>query len=374
MTISFLLAYFRYCYHEDIKVNGDVALSTMYAADKYILPILEEESRKSLIKGLASDNIWEVYTSSIMTPNESLRIACQEYFEGTVKRVEAAFKSPDFLNIPQGVLQDLLRMNDAKYSCEAPDLIMLSQIDIFRACNAWAEAECLRQELEPSGENKREVLGACLFLISFGTMLPEDLVSVVFPTAILNEDEKLALLECAHGGDSAEMQFINKSHRFRIRINPNVHATPMREYSPITECQIDFSAITLKPEKSLMIYGLGCNDNDRSESQTQHMVCIMWKSGESTMSKTVLAQSRNIGRPSNMSNEAKHLYFDEQHLEAGFEYELRVQKWGTDCRNDERIVGHPDIIPHTQLPSSAGLRVMDNRRNDSISHLLIRLI
>ena len=49
--------------------------------------------------------------------------------------------------------------------------LLISEVELFQACDKWAEAECGRQELESTGENKRCVLGDCLFLIGFPTML-----------------------------------------------------------------------------------------------------------------------------------------------------------------------------------------------------------
>ena len=213
---------FRYCYQEDLDVNRDVALATMYTAKKYILPSLEDGCKDILIEGLAPTNIWEVYMSSIMTPDEDLHTACREYFWRSVTEVESALESPDFLNIPHKVLLDMLQLNDTNGRCR----IIVSQVELFKACNAWAEAECLRQKLEPSGENKREVLGACLFLVSFMTMLPEDIVRIVFPTEILNKDEKCALFEAAHSGYDrltnpvyvpSELKFIVRWHHHTIR-------------------------------------------------------------------------------------------------------------------------------------------------------------
>ena len=183
----------RYSYHEDLEVDRDIALGTMNAAKKYILPLLEERCRNILITGLAPSNFWDVYTSSIMTPDDKLHRACQKCFGSSVTDIDVALRMYDFRNIPNYVLLDMLQLNDSK-----TDLILLPQIKVFKACNVWAAAECLRQELEPSGENKRTVLGDCLFLIGFQSMLPKDLVGIVFPTGILSQDERCALLERAH--------------------------------------------------------------------------------------------------------------------------------------------------------------------------------
>lgn len=45
-----------------------------------------------------------------------------------------------------------------------------SELVVFKAAQTWAEAECERQELAPTVENLREVLGPALKLIRFPLM------------------------------------------------------------------------------------------------------------------------------------------------------------------------------------------------------------
>ena len=217
-------------------MDRDIALGTMNAAKKYILPLLEKRCRNILIEGLAPINIWEVYTSSIMTPDDKLHRACQKYFGSNITNVDLALKMQDFRNIPNCVLLDMLQLNDSE-----TDLILLSQIEVFKACNAWAEAECLRQELDPSGENKRTVLGDCLFLIGFLSMLPKDLVGIVFPTGILNQDERCALLERAHREDNSQsspsLQFMNNPYILEVEIKRIPNTESIKEYSTIGDAR-----------------------------------------------------------------------------------------------------------------------------------------
>ena len=298
----------------------------MYAAKKYILPFLEEECREILIEGLAPTNIWEVYTSSIMTPDEELHAACREYYWASVTDIESILKSPHFLNIPYKVLLDMLQLNDTDDRTRpGEDRIIVSQIKLFKACNAWAEAECLRQELKPSGENKRDVLGACLFLVSFMTMLPEDLVRIVFPTEILNKDEKCALLEAAHSGYAwlthpmcvpSELKFIVRWHQHTIGVKYDQEARPIQEYSPIKGCLVEYSSIILKPNRSLMLLGILCLTNNHKD-ETKREVIIKAVDEGVRWSKSVIVYASK--------RDYEYLLFHEQHLEAGCEYVLEVE-------------------------------------------------
>ena len=264
-------------------MDRDIALGTMNAAKKYILPLLEERYRNTLITGLAPTNIWEVYTSSIMTPDDELHMACQKYFGSSVTNVDLALKMQDFCTIPNCVLLDMLQLNDSK-----TDLILLSQIEAFKACNAWAEAECLRQELDPSGQNKRTVLGDCLFLIGFPSMLPKDFVGIVFPTGILNQDERCSLLEHAHKEDkfqsSPSLQFMNNPCILKVVIKHFPNTESIKEYSAIKKCNVEYSSIKLEVNKELSLEGIWLETNDPLAVRTQHIIVIEGN-GQNTPSK-----------------------------------------------------------------------------------------
>ena len=224
----------RYCYYECLDVEPELALSTQYAAKKYMLPLLEVACRKTQIKALRPENIWTAYTCSMEWGDEELHKGCQEYFKKNTIDIISALKSPAFLTLSHGVLLDMLRLNDVErneYS-QFPELgphgILVPEIELFKACDAWAEAECKRQELEVSGANKRVVLGDCLPLIRFPAINGYDLVKTVFPTTILTHDEKFRLLGFTQPNPSDEWEnntgFLATNSDFLIKLKPRLGA------------------------------------------------------------------------------------------------------------------------------------------------------
>ena len=271
----------------------------------------------------------------------------------------------------------MLQLNDTDdRTLPDEDRMLASQVELFKACNAWVEAECLRQELEPSGANKREVLGACLFLVSFMTMLPEDIVRIVFPTEILNKDEKCALLEVAHSGYDrftnpvpvpSELKFIVRWHQHMIKVTRASRARPIQEYSPIKGCLVEYSSIQLKPNRSLMLLGIWCLTNNLEDVERKHEV-IMRAVGEGvTWSKSVITYVTNIPR---LNKAYKYLHFHEQHLKAGYEYVLKVENHG--CEEGEGFTLRRMLSPVVINPDQVGLEVTDNKANSCISAIGVR--
>ena len=350
-------------------MDRDIALGTMNAAKKYILPLLEERCRNILTEGLAPSNIWEVYTSSIMTPDDELHTACQKYFRSNITNVDLALRMQDFKDIPNCVLLDMLQLNDSK-----TDLILLSQIEVFKACNAWAEAECLRQELDPSGENKRTALGDCLFLIGFPSMFPKDLVRIVFPTGILSQDEKCALLECAHGEDSSQkspsLQFMNNPCILNVTIKPIPDTESIREYSAIKKCNIEYSSIKLEASKDLGLQRIWLKTNDLTMVRTKHIIVIEGNT-QNTPSKSVFS---NLIKCRWQDRVFKLLIFEEQRLEAGCKYQIKVEKHGSEVSHNEVAQKYHSTKQHATWPSQVGLKVTGKEANDSIVCLHVRFV
>ena len=258
VSLTYVLCFiFRYCYYESKEIERDEALPTLYAAKKYMVPDLEDTCRNILIEHLAPTNVWDVYTAGVQSTDDKLLRGCRKYFGNDVKIVQKTFLSNHFLDIPSTVLHDLLQLNDP-HSPENTQkfFIVAAEIVIFKACNAWAAAECVRKEIDPSGPNKRLMMGDCLFLIRFPTILPAELVNVVFPTEILNLEEKFALLEYVHKDPaskaSAKLDFISTHPMFAIQFKPNPRARPLKEYSDKISI-ISYSAITILPYTSLLL-------------------------------------------------------------------------------------------------------------------------
>ena len=167
-----------------------------------MLPELEKACRDVVYDYLIPDNVFEIYSYSVTFGDKVLYEYCHDMLRDTPWGVLYAFQTTSFLEITYETLLDMLQKNSSNFDkpWDKTELgVLLSEKELFVACHAWAIEECKRQELEPSGPNKRRVLGDCLSLIRFPCMLTSDIVQVVLPTGIFNEEEKDRLVATPPG-------------------------------------------------------------------------------------------------------------------------------------------------------------------------------
>ena len=71
----------------------------------------------------------------------------------------------------------------------------VEEVDLFKAVVKWSEAECLRQEKERSGTNKRAAIGNAIFQIRFASMTLEEFAQNVSPSGLLTAEEIILFYE-----------------------------------------------------------------------------------------------------------------------------------------------------------------------------------
>ena len=67
--------------------------------------------------------------------------------------------------------------------------INAGEVSIFHAVNKWAEAECCRQDLQPTAENKRKVLGCALYKVRIPSMKVEQFADTAAQSGLLTLEE-----------------------------------------------------------------------------------------------------------------------------------------------------------------------------------------
>ena len=136
------------------------------------------------------------------------------------------FASNFFLNIEKDTLSILLNRDTLHYN----------ETDIFKAVLKWVDHQCSNQNLKPTRENRRMVLGNAIYSIRFLLMTQTEFTSHVLPTDILNNDETVAIIKAMNGEqvpglvwDSVKL----RSKRFREN---NRLTTPSAKNSSFTYC------------------------------------------------------------------------------------------------------------------------------------------
>ena len=71
----------------------------------------------------------------------------------------------------------------------------IKEIDLFKAVVKWSEVECLRQEKERNGTNKRAAIGNAIYQIRFASMTLEEFGENVSVSGLLTAEEMMLFYE-----------------------------------------------------------------------------------------------------------------------------------------------------------------------------------
>ncbi|XP_036604664.1 LOW QUALITY PROTEIN: BTB/POZ domain-containing protein 6 [Trichosurus vulpecula] len=166
----------KYMYSDEIDLEADTVLATLYAAKKYIVPALAKACVHFLETSLEAKNACVLLSQSRLFEEPELTQRCWEVIDA---QAEMALKSEGFCEIDQQTLEIILNRES----------LNTKEVVIFEAVLNWAEAECKRQGLPITPRNKRKVLGRVLFLVRIPTMTLEEFANGAAQSDILTLEE-----------------------------------------------------------------------------------------------------------------------------------------------------------------------------------------
>ncbi|KAJ8383568.1 hypothetical protein AAFF_G00219480 [Aldrovandia affinis] len=144
------LALLKFLYSDEVQIGPETVMTTLYTAKKYAVPALEAHCVEFLKKNLRADNAFMLLTQARLF-DECL---C------------------GFTDVDLDTLVAVLER----------DTLGVREVRLFGAAVRWAEAETQRQQLQPTPENKRRVLGKALALIRFPLMTIEEFAAGTSPS------------------------------------------------------------------------------------------------------------------------------------------------------------------------------------------------
>ncbi|XP_077997550.1 BTB/POZ domain-containing protein 3-like [Glandiceps talaboti] len=166
----------KYLYCDEIDLTADTVLSTLYAAKKYIVPHLARACVGFLETSLSARNACIFLSQSRLFEEPELTQRCWEVIDA---QAEEALKSDGFCDIDHTTLESVL----CRETLNAKESV------IFEAAARWAEVECKRQDLKPTPENKRKVLGRSLYVVRVPAMPIEEFANNVATSGLLTLKE-----------------------------------------------------------------------------------------------------------------------------------------------------------------------------------------
>ena len=173
------LSMLKYLYCDEIDLNPDNVLATLYAAKKYLVPALANACVQFLEQSLTARNACLLLSQARLFSEPAL---IQRAWEVIDAQAELALSSEAFTDIDFDTLLSIL----ARESLNCKETV------VFSAAVNWAKAECLRKkpDLDPSSvEDKRKVLGKALYKIRFPAMSITDFADTVACSGILTLQE-----------------------------------------------------------------------------------------------------------------------------------------------------------------------------------------
>ncbi|XP_067894598.1 BTB/POZ domain-containing protein 6-B isoform X2 [Heterodontus francisci] len=151
----------KYLYSDEIDLEADTVLASLYAAKKYIVPYLAKACVNFLETSLEAKNACVLLSQSRLFEEPELTQRCWEVIDA---QAELALRSEGFCEIDLQTLEIIL----------SRETLNTKEVVVFEAILSWAEAECKRQGLPPSARNKRGVLGKALYIVRIPTMTLEE--------------------------------------------------------------------------------------------------------------------------------------------------------------------------------------------------------
>ncbi|XP_020794468.1 BTB/POZ domain-containing protein 1 isoform X2 [Boleophthalmus pectinirostris] len=206
------LALLRFLYSDEVHIGPETVMTTLYTAKKYAVPALESHCVEFLTKHLRADNAFMLLTQARLFDEPQLASLCLDTID---KSTGDAINAEGFTDIDLDTLCAVLER----------DTLSIRENRLFGAVVRWAEAECYRQQLPLTSENKQKVLGKALPLIRFPLMTVEEFAAV-------NPKPRVEYIDrprcCLRGEESSINRFQQVESRWgysgtsdRIRFNVN---------------------------------------------------------------------------------------------------------------------------------------------------------
>ena len=226
---SSFLAFLKYLYCDECKLTVESAIDVLYLAKKYMLPYLEKLCSNFLQESITAANAFTLLGQSLKISEDDLQKKCWYFIES---HCQEALTSTAFLNISQDILISMLEFEG----------LNVKEINLFQALVKWSTHQLKERDLEPTTENRRDVLGNAVYYIRYLTMSQKEFAEVVSKCDLLTKDEVIAIFQMLNGVSSS-------IDTFQVNLNKRIQGKP-RQLKPTHRCS-RFAKDQIRTSKTL---------------------------------------------------------------------------------------------------------------------------
>ena len=193
--------FLRFLYTDECELTADNVVSVMYLAKKYIVPSLSGKCVDSLRSFMTAENAMSILEAATKFDEKELVKNCLELIESNTRK---AIASNDFDNISQTTLATLLKL----------DNMDVSEVELFRAVLRWSDSQCSKNDMEPTNENKRSVIGDAVYRLRFLAMCQYEFAQNVATSGLLTAEEMIPIYNMFNGVQSPDLKWTISEKRF----------------------------------------------------------------------------------------------------------------------------------------------------------------
>ena len=193
--------FLRFLYTDECKLTGDNVVSVMYLAKKYIVPSLSAKCAGSLRSFMTAENAMSILEAATKFDEKELVKSCLNFIKLNTRN---AITSKDFDNISQTTLATLLKLDDMD----------ASEVELFQAVLNWSDSQCSKNDMEPTRENKRSVIGDAIYHLRFLAMSQNEFAQNVATSGLLTAEEMIPIYNMFNGVQSPDLKWTISKKRF----------------------------------------------------------------------------------------------------------------------------------------------------------------
>ncbi|CAF0758042.1 unnamed protein product [Didymodactylos carnosus] len=230
----------RFLYSDQVSLNDDNIMTTLYAAKKYCVLGLERFCVDFLKKNISLENALILLIQARMFDEPQLAAQCLDVID---KNASDALTASEFYYLDLDTLCAILKR----------DTLGIREIKLYNSVIQWAKHQCSKNKLESTTENIRNTLGQGLKLIRFPLMSQEEFASGPAQSGILNDKEIIQIF-----------LYYNLPDGFKIDFDDEPRNTG-KEYSINRFCEVEnrwsysgtSDRIRFKVDRRISIAGFG---------------------------------------------------------------------------------------------------------------------